>query len=311
MQFVSLLPYLLILPALAVGFSVGWLLRSSQSPERAKSDLPDAPDAEDIQKRIQKTEASLAESETELTHLNKTLAAARKTLAEREEEHRQLLNQLRERRTDMNDVAADLNSLEEEIKTKQGHIERTLTDMDKRTDQLNMLKELSENCQSDIDRLAQHVQWQDGEIARLRQIIKQRSCDITDVKALLAQREAELDRLIRLRRKIERDIRITAEQLRHAGRDSEKPTTTAQPIPIDDLTCLTDLTDAHACLLREDGIVNFAQIAQARPSELVAIIRISDGPLPDVRRWIAEAQHLIPRDDDDQNPFALPPPTSS
>lgn len=305
LRLLPLLPYLLALPALAVGFSVGWILRSHLLPGPRPPVSPDPVGDEDLQKHIQDAEAALAESEAQLTHLNKNLAAARKRLMEREEDHRQLLNQLRERRTDMNEAAAELNRLEEELKAKRDRIEQTLGGIDSLTDELDMLRELEINYQSDIDRLAQHVQWQDGELARLRQTVNQRSSNISDAETLLSQREAELEYLIRKRRKREDEIRAAAEQLRHSQRENEHPQQGVLPIPIDDLTCLSGLTDAHARLLREAGIVSFKKIAQAQPSELEAIIGISDGPLPDVRRWIAEARRLVARDN---QPPPLPPP---
>jgi predicted flap endonuclease-1-like 5' DNA nuclease len=310
MRFLSLLPYLLILPALAAGFGVGWLLRSHLIPEQRPSASPDSPDdLADLQKRIQETETNLAESEAQLTHLNKNLAAARICLVEREEDHRQLLNQLRERRTDMNEAAAELNHLEEKLKAKRDRIEQTLTDIDRLTGELDMLKELEANYQSDIDRLAQHVQWQDGELGRLRQTINQRSSDVTDAETRLSQREAELEHLIRKRQQREGDIHTTAEPRRHIKHESENPQQGTLPIPVDDLTRLSGLTDTHARLLREAGIVRFAQIAQARPLELETILGISDGPLPDVRRWIAEARRLISGSRESRNPPVLPPPT--
>ena len=304
MQFLSLLPYLLMLPTLAIGFCVGWVIRTRLTPKPEAQLSASASPSEDLQKRIQESEANLAETETHLSDLNKNLAAARKRLAMREEEYRALSNQLRERRTDMNEAAAELHRLDEELRAKRDRKEKVLSDFSSRTGELDILTELSVTRQSQIDRLIQHVQWQDGEIARLRQVVKQRSSDVTDIKAILAEREAELDEVIRMRRRVEEDIRAATRHTRQEGGHRDQ----ASPIQIDDLTYLTDLNEAHARRLRESGIINFDQIAQAKPSDLEALISAPGESLPDVRRWIAEAKYLVARDNDDQGPFALPPP---
>lgn len=310
MRLSFLLPYFLMLPALVAGAGLGWLLRSYLlRSNKPLSNL--APDGPGNHQRIQEAEADLAESEARLAHLNRALASTREQLAAREVEHQRQLAQLRERRTDMSEAAAELNRLGEELKARQQEIEQVLSDINRLTEELDMLHEIDTHYRDETDRLTQHIQWQDGERARFRQTISKRSADIAEAEALLAQRDAELERLIRNRQQREAEIRVAIEQLQSVEDESERLRQTARLVPMDDLTRITGLDDTHAGRLREAGILSFAQLARSRPSELEALLGPSVRPFPDVRRWIAEAHQLSISGSDSQNsPLALPPPTS-
>lgn len=202
----TLWPYLLVIPATAIGILAGWYLQSAlkrrmsqatqtKPPVRPRPVYPsERPD--DWVQAVREAEAELARLKAELA----AIAAARQRAQERIKERPLLPSRV------------TVESRARKPPAHQREIDDTLTEIDRSLDELDLLDHLKETYLAQIDRLTQQVQWQDSELRMLRQTIKAKTTEIEEAQALLEQRDAELRRLIRQRQQREVDL-VRARQM--------------------------------------------------------------------------------------------------
>ncbi len=227
-------PYLLTIPAALLGALGGWFLHKSRPPAgtaHASADGPEA-DAADLAQKVRDAQDLLAQTESQLAAINRSIEAARTELRERERQHTLLLNALEERRASFENTQGDLNTILQNLQTRERQTDQMLQTIDQSMEEIDMLNDLQETYQAKINRLTQQVQWQDGEIGMLHQTMRARTAEITEARALLEKQEAELRRIIRQRQQREIDLEHARQLLKQRDEELRQA---IRLIPPDDL----------------------------------------------------------------------------
>lgn len=223
MQPLPVLSYLLIALALAIGLSLGWLLRPRWEHRRAAGIAPDevllAALGEEKRRAVQDAEAELTHLEAQLARLQQSIAAIRRQLQEGNEEHRRLLLDLDAQETSRQDTHGTLYTVRQDLEAQKSCTEEILADINASMEEYEVLSALSETYAARIRRLTQETQRQDGELQLLRQTLNARAAEIREAQQQVQQREAELRDLRRQCQQREAQIAEARQQL--AERNAE------------------------------------------------------------------------------------------
>lgn len=221
MDFLSIWPYLLLIPSVAVGIMLGWQLQLARQKKSSTDNAiePTNPMEGLIQTRI----ATLEEAQSELTRLEEEIRSIHQNIQEATEQHgnlekdySDLLIKLDGRRTAVEGAKAQLTA-RKDLKTSQK--EQILAEVDASGAELEELQHLNDRYESRIIRLTQQVERQHSELQRLRQTVKIKTAEIEEQQELIQQREAELLQLIRQRQQREADLQRAQEQLNEVNKE--------------------------------------------------------------------------------------------
>lgn len=215
MNFLTLWPYLLIIPALVLGVVLGWQLRAVR--ERKATPEKEPPPANPLGGLVQSRLETLDEARTELSRLENQISTvhqsirdATETYDELQGEYRQLIINLDRRRTTVEDSQAQVDvreSLQEFQK------EQMLADVDASGAELEVLQHLNSRYETRINKLTQQIERQDSELQMLSKTARSRTADIEEQQQLIDQRDSELRQLIRQRQQRETDLERARQQL--------------------------------------------------------------------------------------------------
>ncbi|MBN1430400.1 MAG: hypothetical protein JXB07_18670 [Anaerolineae bacterium] len=203
--------YLISIPAsLLLGILLGWALQAGRARRRTYVTDTQVSEAQTRARRkeeaLHTAEITLAQHESRLQTLNKTIATIRQQVQETEEEHTQLLTILDEWQASSKSAQDSLHTIRQGVQARSQETDALLTDIDKSLEEMDLLKRMQESYQVKINRLTQQVQWQDSELRMLRHTVQTKTSEINEARALLDQRDAELRLLIRQRQQREIDI---------------------------------------------------------------------------------------------------------
>jgi chromosome segregation ATPase len=217
-SFLTIWPYLLLIPALLLGILLGWNLHVTRQRRKNRENGNDSSPAPASNRSISELKRATQESEAEklilearLAALNQQNATARQQLQELDQEHTRLLVDIDEQRSSVLEQRSALQNASQHMATQQDVI---LNDIDSSGEELEMLEQLSKTYEARINRLSQQVSWQDSELQRLRQTVKNKTGEIDEARALIDQRDADLRRLILQRQQREADLARVRQQVR-------------------------------------------------------------------------------------------------
>lgn len=215
MNFLTLWPYLLLIPALALGGLLGWQLRAARErkapPE--KELVPVNPLDGLVQTRLEtldEARAELSRLENQINTVHQNIRDATESYESLQGEYRQLILNLDRRRTAVENAQTQADVRESLQLTQK---EEVLADVDASGAELEELQHLNSRYETRINRLAQQVERQDSELQMLRQLAKTRTTEIEEQQRLIAQTESELRQLIRQRQQREADLEKVRQQL--------------------------------------------------------------------------------------------------
>lgn len=215
MNFLILWPYLLLIPALALGGMLGWQLRVVRERKTAppKDLIPANPLGGLVQSRLEtldEARAELSRLENQISTVHQSIRDATETYDELQSEYRELILNLDRRRTAVEGTQARVDAHESlDVSQK----EQMLADVDASGAELEVLQHLNSRYETRINKLAQQIERQDSELQMLLQTARTRTAEINEQQQLIEQRDSELRQIIRQREQREADIARARQQL--------------------------------------------------------------------------------------------------
>ncbi|HLV44900.1 MAG TPA: hypothetical protein VKY39_08070 [Aggregatilineales bacterium] len=206
MTLLTVWPYLLMIPALALGVALGWTLQLARQ-RRAAPPVASAPVA---RVRVGGRKALSPDARAEMdaverqtVALNVAISRARQQLEDLGSEHDQLIEEITIRRTE---IEEDRRTVDQLRQARQSRQEQMLEDIDAGGEELEMLERMHQNYTERITRLSQQVEDKLNELEVLRRSYGSTLEEIAQTREQIERQEGDLRRLVSRRAQLEQDI---------------------------------------------------------------------------------------------------------
>lgn len=209
MTLLTLWPYFLLIPALLLGITLGWHLRSGgvnglhdrtrqvhQSNDQARQELQGA-------------ELELMDLKRCLSDVSQDITIARSQLQTLKNQYANLLLEIDEQREAITSACTteptyDSNPVEHDL--RETREDRLLSEIDTDDRDIFMLEQICNQNKARIASFNQQLDLQQRDLGMLQGAINRKNSEIEAAESLIEQRESELRRLARTRRQVEKDI---------------------------------------------------------------------------------------------------------
>lgn len=206
MTLLTIWPYLLMIPALALGIALGWYWHLA----RQRRASPPAASAPVARVRVGGRKALSADAREEMdaverqtVALNVAISRARQQLEDLGSEHDQLVEEITIRREE---IEEDRHTVDQLRQARQSRQEQMLDDIDAGGEELEMLERMHQNYTERITRLSQQVEDKLNELEVLRRSYSSTLEETAQAREQIERQEGELRRLVSHRDQLEQDI---------------------------------------------------------------------------------------------------------